>query len=580
LQEGRLKLTELSWDSLATASFAYNPAGGLPRPIANASFALTVFSQGSVNPLGFKVTNLALHLANGLLLFAWLRLLLVATGRTAERSVLAAGGIALLWTIHPLQVSTVFYVVQRMEMMWVSFALISLLSYTRARIAQVAGRSSGLAMLVLSLAGFLLGFGAKESAALIPFLLLALERIVFRCEAADPRWACFWRRASNAGIVIGAAAIAALFARVALNPSSYAARDFTLAGRLLAQAEIVPMYLGLTLLPRVEKMSFYYDDFTVPASIEAGVFAGVALLTVLLVLAWRLRQKRPLFSLGVSFFLIGHLLTSGPLPLELVFEHRNYLPIAGVLLALYGLLPAGVAKTPQRHVLAAIAIAALGLGALTAVRAAAWGSPVVLAQSLVDMNPGSTRAAMDLGEQYMLAANKDPDSIWYSKAVAEFERASRLPQGSIMGEHALILMNADFGLPADPSWWDRLREKLLVGPLRPQDQEALLGLVDHYLNGITLDGRQLSQVTLMVSRQQLLAPDLLASFAQAAYQAEGSEGAAVELFARALVHPQIDEDYRARIRAGIAKIGDAPLLARVDAFDVPERSPDESDSSQ
>jgi hypothetical protein len=453
-----------------------------------------------------------------------------------------------------------------MEMMWVSFALISLLAYTRARMAQVAGRGSALHLLALSFVAFLLGFGAKESAALIPFLLLAVERILFRCEAADPRWASFWRRASNAGILIGAAAVAALFAKVMLNPYSYAVRDFTLTGRLLAQAEIVPIYLGLILLPRVERMTFYYDQFTVPTGLEAGVVAGLALLVALVVLAWRQRRRRPLFSLGVAFFLIGHLLTSGPMPLELVFEHRNYLPLAGVLLALYGLLPTSLATTPRRHVVAAIAIAALGLGALTAVRAAAWGNQVVLAQSLVDMNPGSTRAAMDLGEQYMLAANKDPHSPWYPKAIAEFERASQLPQGSVMGEHGLILMNADFGLPADPSWWPRLKEKLLEGPLRPQDVEALLGLVEHYLGGVPIDGHELSEVTLAVARRQLLAPDLLASFGQAAFQADGAEGTAVELFARALAHPEIDEGYRLRIRAGITNLGGPAFLARVDSF--------------
>jgi hypothetical protein len=565
VEEKRIQLERLTWDGMVSAAFAFHPAGGLPRPLASASLALNALATDGLDPFGFKLTNLVIHVLNALLLFAWLRRLLLATGRSVERSALAAGGLALFWAIHPLQVSTVLYVVQRMEMLWVTFAFLSLLAYTHARMAQIAGRGGSLPALTLSMLAFVLGFTAKESAALIPFLIVALERIVFQCEARDPRWARFWRLASASGVAVGVLAVAGLFVKVIGNPVAYAHRDFDLAGRLLAQLEIVPRYLGLIVLPRIDEMTFYYDELLVPSGFEAGVIAGAALLISIVGLAWWQRRRRPLVAFGIALFLLGHLLTSGPLPLELVFEHRNYLPIAGVLLAIYGLLPDRLATTPARQIVVAIAIGALGLGSLTAIRAAAWGNPVVLAQSLVDNNPGSTRAAMDLGEQYMLAAGKDPASSWYPLAIAEFERASRLPQGSIMGEHALVLMHGQLGLPADPTWWPRLEQKLLSKPLRPQDIEALLGLVEHYLGGVPIDGEELGRVTLAVAKRQALSPDLLATFGQAAYQATGVDGPAAELFAMALASPSTDDEYRARVRRGISNIGGPELLAKVDA---------------
>ncbi len=565
LHEARIHLDRFSWDGLKTAAFAFHPEGGLPRPLANASFALNHLAAGGLDPFGFKLTNLALHLVNALLLGAWLRLLLLATGRPPDRATMAAAAIALLWAIHPLQVSTVFYVVQRMEMLWVTFALASLLAYSHGRLQQIRGESQGLGSLGLAAAAFILGFSAKESAALIPFFLVALECLVFRARAVDPRWAKAWRLGSTSGIVIGVLSIAGLFAKVLSNPMAYATRDFTLVGRLLAQLEIVPGYLGLILAPRVDRMTFYYDHLVAPSTADAGVIVGGGLLLALITAAAMLRHKRPLFALGSAIFLFGHLLTSGPLPLELAFEHRNYLPIAGVLLALYGLLPTSVGQIPLRQSIAALCIGVVGLGGLTAIRAATWSNPVVLAQSLVDMNPTSTRAAMDLGEQYMLAAARDPESPWYPKALAEFERASLLPQGSIMGEHGLLLLNADFGLEADPAWWARLERKLSSGTLRPQDLDALTGLVEQLAQGVPLDGRSLSRVTLIVARRRQLAPELLALYGQEAFKAAGPEGPAPELFSRALAAPGLDDAYRARLRRGIENLGGQTLLDEVDA---------------
>jgi hypothetical protein len=217
-------------------------------------------------------------------------------------------------------------------------------------------------------------------------------------------------------------------------------------------------------------------------------------------------------------------------------------------------------------VVAVVAVLAIGLGALTAIRSASWGNQVMLARYLVDINPRSTRAAMDLGEQYMFAAAKDPASPWYPLALAEFERASGLPQGSIMGEHGLLLMHADFGLPADPAWWARLEHKLTTGPLRPQDVDALTGMVEQRAEGLALDGVALGRACLAVARRRSLAPALLGLYGSEAYKANGLNGPAPELFARALASPLADDAYRARMRQGIERIGGTDLVARAEAI--------------
>ncbi len=116
----------------------------IERPIAMLSYALNYAMGGGTR--GFKATNLALHLFNCVLLMLLTHRLLLAGWAPAnsadtEHHRRTAGywalGIATLWAIHPLQVSTVMYVVQRMELLGFAFVLLALLTYWRARQQQI-----------------------------------------------------------------------------------------------------------------------------------------------------------------------------------------------------------------------------------------------------------------------------------------------------------------------------------------------------------------------------------------------------------------------------------------------------------
>lgn len=565
LEEPGIQLEQLSWTGLKDASLAFQPEGGFPRPLAGLTLALNHALGSGVEPFAFKLTNVALHVTNTIILFALLRSLLSAPALCSDRPSIVAATMAMLWAIHPLQVSTVLYVIQRMEMLWASFALVALWQYAEGRLRQIRGEQGALKHLVIAGSAIPFGLMAKESAALIPFFLLALECVVFRFDATDRRWRQAWERLSLVGLALGAAAYATVNLRYLLDPATYASRDFDVMGRLLAQLEIVPAYLAIIVWPRIDRMTFYYDHLTAPAGMAPSVVLGGLLILTLLTAAIGLRRRRPAFTFGVLLFLLGHMLTSSAIPLELAFEHRNYLPLAGVVLAIYGLMPAQLFDRGRSATWVIVGVVAVALGSLTFARSATWGNTVLLAYTLAEINPKSVRAAMDLGEQYMLAAKKDPASPWYAKALTEFERASQLPQGSVMGEHGLLLMNADFGLPADPAWWARMRKKIASAPLRPQDVDALTGMVAKRLDGLPIDGAALAEVTLTMSRRRALAPELYALYGTQAYQDLGADGTAAELFALALTSPTLDDALRARIRKGIVNLGGEALLAATDS---------------
>ena len=288
--------------------------------------------------------------------------------RTADWAALV---VALLWTLHPLQISTVGYVVQRMTILSALFSVWALLLYARLR---VAGRGGVVAWALPLCVLPALAILSKENGFLIPVLLLTLEATLFwfRDEGRSRRLLVAYF-----GLVAVLGLCLALL--LLLDPdrllAGYGGRPFDLAERLLTQARVVAMYVGQILLPRLNAMPFFYDGLphstgwlTPPETLASALF-----LLALAGLALALRHRRPLAAFGIALFFAGHLMESTILPLELAFEHRNYLPSLGLILAGVDLAMAACgARAWLGPALAGVAVAALFALGLT--RAFAWTS--------------------------------------------------------------------------------------------------------------------------------------------------------------------------------------------------------------
>jgi hypothetical protein len=273
-------------------------------------------------------------------------------------------------------------------------------------------------------------------------------------------------------------------------------RDFTPITRLLSEARIVTDYIGWTFLPTPGALSFYHDDFAVSTGLLTPwtTLASILFLGALIAVIWTQRRRRPLVSLGLALYLGCHLLTGTILPLELVYEHRNYFASLGLLLAVVPLLAAprtpaepanmtGEGRTTSmpfdhplplslaRHVLLA------GLMLLwtteTAMTASAWGSPLSLAQDLAARAPASPRAQYELGRTYIIYSHYDPRSPFVELAYTSLERAAALPHSSILPEQALIFMNARMDRTMKDAWWDSMVRKLRANKPGVQDESSL-----------------------------------------------------------------------------------------------------------
>ncbi|SFS05835.1 hypothetical protein SAMN05216570_2069 [Dyella sp. OK004] len=515
--------SDASLPSLVGAALS-SPASEFKRPLSSLSFAANYLTTG-LDPFWMKLTNLVIHLINGLLVFILARRLLATAPSSIEtnssgsaleavqkrnssrQSSITAALIAAGWLFLPINLTSVLYVVQRMESLANLFVLLGLLGYVTGRQRMLAGAGRpGFWLCVTSvIVPTATGLLAKETAVMLPLYALLTEWILFRfnlphqqpenCHRKDLRIVTLFVIALILPLIVGLIWLLPGLVR----PEAWAGRSFTLSTRLLSEARIVVDYIGWTLVPTPQVLSFYHDDFRVSTSLLTPWTTLASLIALIglaaLVFWWRARQ--PVAALGIALFLAGQLLTATILPLELIYEHRNYFASLGLLLTLVPLL---AAVPPERTILAAtsasdatssnetapilvlprqallVCLTLLWI-AMTALTAQSWSNPLALAQELAARAPHSPRAQYELGRTYIIYSHYDPASPFTQLAYAPLERAIALPGSSILPQQALIFMNSHMHLPVKDSWWNSMIGQLKN--LRPgvQDESSLAALV-------------------------------------------------------------------------------------------------------
>lgn len=335
-------LEEVS-DLNSAFAFVLQPKGGpLGRPVAMFSFLLNSASWDSAAQ-DFIFTNICIHLLNGLLLL-WCALRAVRLlGWDEGRAAWFAFALAGLWMMQPLLVSASLMVVQRMTTLAATFALLGILLFLHG-LARVRSRPlvGYIWMSSAVIFGTLIGALTKENGALLPLMLLVLQGTVLSScvQTLDAQY-LRWRRIFL--VLPSLAIIGYMLYLLPSMPGAYGHREFTFEQRVMTEARILMQYLGLILFPRRNQIGPFQDDFPLsnglldPAETLASCLAIGALLTASVLF----RKRIPVFSFAVLWFFAGHLIESTIIPLELYFEHRNYLPAIGplaaiVVLALHG----------------------------------------------------------------------------------------------------------------------------------------------------------------------------------------------------------------------------------------------------
>jgi hypothetical protein len=558
------------WIGAAGAS----PARNLPRPLSMLSFAANHWFTG-LDPAPLKATNLAIHLLNVLLVFglsrALLRFRFAADAANASWPDWLALAVAAAWGLHPLNLMAVLFVVQRMESLAHVFVFGGLWLYVAARQRQLAGAGGGWTALLAALVGATaLGVLAKESAALLPLYAFLVEACLFGFRTR-PGGSADRRLQGLYVVVLWLPALlgGAWQTWAALDPASYAGREFSLGQRLLTEPRVLLQYLRWIVLPDLGQLSLYHDDLVVSRGLLSppATLLALLLLPALALLAWLARRRWPLAALGGLWFFAAHLLTATVVPLELVFEHRNYFAVLGACLVGAEAL-AALWRSRWRAAALPLALAiALALGGLTTLRAREWSDPVAFAASEVAKHPDSPRATYYLGWMLAAASGFRSESPFVEQAFAALERARQVPNAGALPAQAALVLAARTGRPQRDAWWRDLQATLRSRPLGPQETGALAGLTGCAVQRLCQFPREEMVETFASALARGDHPEVLNNYGNYALNVLGDQDLALRAWTRAaelspgepqyriaLVKLQILRHHDAEARAGIARL--------------------------
>jgi hypothetical protein len=412
------------------------------RGLAYVTLALNYFlADQQFEPFAFKLTNLIIHIANALLVVVLARLILsrwrqsdvIDVGRVDSPPVAALAVLAMaLWLLHPIQLTSVLYVVQRMTSLAATWVLIGSILFMLARARFQQRRRYALALMfgsVIVCTG--MGFLCKQSALLLPAYIAVLELFLFErngLSAAQKRGLlCYF------GVTLAIPAMAGvvvLLTHPEFITAGYESRDFNMPQRLMTQARVMFFYLGLLLIPDIRRFGLYHDDIATSTGLLdplTTIAALTAWAVVLLAILWGARRRAP-WAFAAAWFVVGHGMESTILPLEQVHEHRNYAPSAGLWIAVayYAGTVWERAGRMRPLVLVAMGVWILSLALVSHLRAQAWQNPATLMESLARHHPESYRSVVGY------AFNSLPANTDLLVRFDAFKRAAMLNDGVVV----------------------------------------------------------------------------------------------------------------------------------------------------
>jgi Tfp pilus assembly protein PilF len=444
-----IHITEPTLNKMINAGFK-GPSSH--RPVANMSFALNYYFD-RYNTEGYHFINIMIHISTGVILFYLIKVTLLILSAPdlkagSEKNVLTedrgeavcnftAQGIsaslrspsrasadivfisffsAFIWLVHPLQTQTVSYIVQRMNGMAAMFYILSLLLYIKARVEHDKWKK----LLLFSgcMISGILSLGSKEIAATLPFFIFLYEWYFFQ----DVKLNWLKRNAVYLlclSFVIGFLVLFFLGGHpIEKILSSYKYRDFTLHQRILTEFRVVIYYISLIIFPHPKRLNLLHD-FTLSNSFidpPTTLLSFIAILGAVAAAIWLARKER-LLSFCILWFIGNLVIESSVINLEIIFEHRLYLPSMFIIL-IFVMLVFRFARSKQKGGVFLLAVA-ITFSVWTYQRNIVWSDDVLLWKDCVVKAPHKSRQHYNLG--VVLARKGD-----LNKAIEEYRAALKI----------------------------------------------------------------------------------------------------------------------------------------------------------
>lgn len=413
------------------------------RPVAMLTFAAN-YAVSKNFVWSYHLVNLLIHSAAGLTLYGLVRrtLLLGETKVGRDSNPVRNGGtssnlkdgigipsyfashasslalaISLLWLVHPLQTQAVTYIVQRMESLCSLLFLLSLYALVRGF---TASRSAP--WYFLTIASCWLGMGCKQTMTACPIILLLLDRIFLAgsWRGVASRWWLHVGTFLSYGWLAWLTHLAVSGEDIA--SAGFGLREITGWEYLCSQGGVLLHYLRLVVWPDVLCFDYVWPKATDPMAIWPQCGAILVLLLISFWLLWK-HPRVGLVAISIFFILAP---SSSIVPIaDLAFEHRMYLPLAGVLI----LLVLGIFQLTSRLQLAPQQLAMLRtglvvipvvlLGGRTMLRNRDYANEMAMWQLIAQQRPANARAYKNIAHLYHHAHQRE-------LAIENYERALEL----------------------------------------------------------------------------------------------------------------------------------------------------------
>jgi len=410
VEKNQIHMTRLSVDSIMDAGLR----GKLTRrPVANISFALSHLVHG-LNPFWYRIENIIIHILASFFLFLLFKTTLRLPCFTKPGSDFVAFFAALIFLVHPINTQAVSYIVQRMTSMAAMFYILTMLFYVRGRIA--GQRKNSVILYFFSSSCFFLAIGSKEIALTLPIMILLYEW--FFLQDLKREW--IWKNRlwfGSVAVLFGAAVLIFLYSEFADKIfSDYSMRDFSMYERVLTQFRVVIFYIGLLFFPSLSRMNLDHD-FLVSTSFTDPVTTLLCAVIISGLFVWAIlnAKKHRLICFAILWFFGNLVFESSFFPLELVFEHRIYLPSMFLCLAFVYLFSCVIKKSGYATVILCLIVVLLC--AVTYQRNFIWASEIAIMKDCVEKSPAKARSNSGYARALEKVGRKSEAIVYFQRAL-------------------------------------------------------------------------------------------------------------------------------------------------------------------
>ncbi|MDM8543038.1 tetratricopeptide repeat protein [Desulfococcaceae bacterium HSG9] len=406
-----LRITQLNLENFLKAGFETIQR---KRPVANITFGLNYYFN-KYDLLGYHSVNILIHITTSFFLFLFIKGTL-KTPALADKnySTLIPFFATVIWLVNPVHTQSVTFIYQRMNSLAAMFYILTLLLYVAARFADKRGTKYISASGCL-LAG-VLALGSKENAGSLPFVILLYEWFFFR----DLK---FGQSRRQLLIIAGVAACLMVLTWIYIGADPWARllktfskRDFTMYQRVLTEFRVVIYYIGLLLFPHPSRLNLDYDfPFSRSVSEPFTTIVCIGVVMGCICSAVYLAKKERLIAFCILWFFGNLVIESSVVGLEIIYEHRTYLPSMMLILMLTVLAFRYV--KPDWLRISGFCIIIVLCSFWTVTRNQVWSDPVVFWQDCIQKSPDKARPWSNFGFALMRKGRITEAERCFSKAL-------------------------------------------------------------------------------------------------------------------------------------------------------------------